>query len=129
MPFVRISLVKGATVDFKHHISQSIHQALIDTFGIPENDLFQIIEELDNDNIIYPPQYLGIPHTEKMIYIRVTAKLGRSTQMKQALYRAIADEIYRRIQHNSNNLVISLIENSKADWSFGKSEAQLVRNH
>ncbi|MES9900597.1 MAG: tautomerase family protein [Sedimenticola sp.] len=43
----------------------------------------------------------------------MTAKLGRSTQMKQALFRSIADEIQQRTKHNSDDLVIFLIENKR----------------
>ncbi|MES9900596.1 MAG: tautomerase family protein [Sedimenticola sp.] len=62
MPFVRISMVRGVTADFKHQISQPIHQSLVSIFWIPEDDIFQVIEELDQGNIIYPEKYMGIPY-------------------------------------------------------------------
>lgn len=128
MPFVRIYLRKGTPIAFRRQISQSVHQSLITRFKIPEDDLFQVIEEVDLENIIFPKQYMGIPHTEDIIYIQITAKAGRTKAMKQALYRSIADEFHRRTQRNPDDLIITLIENIEEDWSFGRGEAQLVNS-
>lgn len=126
MPFVRIYLKKGTTVEFRQQISQSVHSSLVKEFSIPEDDLFQVIEEVEPHNLFYPGQYLGIAHSEKIIYIQITAKAGRSQLMKQSLYRSIANEIYCRTQHSPEDIVTILTENSEADWSFGRGEAQLV---
>ncbi|MBS98328.1 MAG: tautomerase family protein [Oceanospirillaceae bacterium] len=105
MPLVRITLRKGTGPEFKQQISHSVHQSLVTTFNIPEEDRFQIIEEVDTENLIWPERYMGIPHSDQIIYVQITAKSGRSRAMKQALFRAIADEIHRRTQHNTNDLV------------------------
>ncbi len=126
MPFVRIYIKKGTTVEFKQQISQAVHRSLINEFAIPEDDLFQVIEEIEPRNIIYPDQYFGIQHSDNIIYIQITAKSGRSQLVKQSLYRSIGKEIYCRTQHSPEDIVIILTENSEADWSFGKGEAQLI---
>jgi len=72
MPFVRISLKEGKSASFKKNISESIHSALVDAFGIPVDDLFQVIGEYDKENIIYPESYMGIKHTGDIIYVVIT---------------------------------------------------------
>ena len=126
MPLVKISLKKGKALAFKNHLSQSVHQALVAEFKIPNDDLFQIIGEFDAENIIYPQNYLGINHTRDIIYISITAKQGRSIEMKKALYKTIASNISESTGHSNADVIITLIENTEEDWSFGNGEAQLI---
>jgi phenylpyruvate tautomerase PptA (4-oxalocrotonate tautomerase family) len=126
MPFVRISLKRGKSAEFRNNIAKSVHQALVSSFGIPENDMFQLIEELNEENIIYPQSYMGINHTSEIIYISITAKAGRTIDMKKLLYKTIAQNIFAATQHNKEDIIITLVENSEANWSFGNGEAQLI---
>jgi len=126
MPFVRISLKEGKSSLFKKNISNSVHSALVADFGIPTDDLFQIIGEYQEENIIYPDSYMGIKHTSDIIYIIITAKTGRTANMKKSLYKSIAENISRTTGHSTNDILISLVENSEENWSFGNGEAQLI---
>jgi len=126
MPFVRISLKEGKSPEFKQSISHAVHNALIEVFGIPSDDMFQVIEEVPAQNIIYPPSYMGIPHTDEIIYIIITAKSGRSVEMKQKLYQYIATSIHDSTGHPMSDVFIVMVENNEEDWSFGDGLAQLV---
>lgn len=126
MPLVRITLKKGKQAEFKQHISQSIHNALVSVFGIPEDDLFQIIEELESENIIYPSSYMGIEHTSDIIYITIIAKFGRNMELKKCLYKSIVENISESTDHNISDVFITIIENAPENWSFGNGAAQLV---
>ena len=74
----------------------------------------------------FPSSYLSIPHTREIIYIQIIAKSGRTTAMKQLLFKQIAEQIEQTTQHSSDDIVITLVENSESDWSFGRGLAQLV---
>lgn len=126
MPLVRITLKKGMQAEFKQHISKSIHTALVSVFGIPDDDLFQIIEELELENIVYPSSYMGIAHTSDIIYITIIAKLGRNMELKKQLYKGIAKNITESTDHNISDVFITIIENTAENWSFGNGDAQLV---
>ncbi|MFW2373254.1 MAG: tautomerase family protein [Gammaproteobacteria bacterium] len=126
MPFVRISLKKGKGVEFKKSVSHSIHQALVESFGIPEDDFFQVIDEHDEENIIFPSSYMGIKHTSDIIYVVIVLKAGRSVELKKFLYKSIVDNISKKTDHGENDIVIALTENNEEDWSFGNGEAQLI---
>lgn len=126
MPFVRISLKQGKSSSFKKSLSKSVHRALIDEFGIPADDLFQVIGEYDEENIIYPTSYMGIKHTSDIVYIAITAKQGRTVEMKRRLYQSIIQNISESTQHSVNDVIITLVENTEENWSFGNGEAQLI---
>ena len=126
MPFVRISLKEGKSPTFKKAVSHAVQEALTSIFQIPKNDMFQVIEETVAENIIYPDSYMDIPHTNEIIYIVITAKSGRTVEMKQRLYRNIAASIEQSTQHPMSDVFITMIENREENWSFGNGEAQLV---
>lgn len=126
MPFVQISTIKGKSRQSIDNISESIHQALVEEFGIPELDKFQVFNQVDDGNLIFPPEYLGIPHTKNIIYIHIIAKKGRTVEMKKKLYAKIAFLIHEKENISIDDVFIVLSENSEENWSFGRGKAQLV---
>lgn len=125
MPFVRISLPKKLSLETKNTISESIHQSLIAEFNIPEADYFHVIEELESHQIKYPESYLGISHSDEIIYVQITAGQGRTLEQKKKLYHQIATRISASTEILSNNIIIVLLENNgQENWSFGNGEIQ-----
>lgn len=125
MPFVRISLPKKLSLETKNTISESIHQALIEEFHIPAADYFHVIEELEQHQIKYPESYLGISHSDEIIYVQITAGQGRTLEQKKKLYHQIATRISASTEILSNNIIIVLLENNgQENWSFGHGEIQ-----
>lgn len=125
MPFVRISLQKELSLEVKNTISESIHQSLIEEFHIPQDDYFHVIEELENHQIKYPKSYLGISHSEEIIYVQIIAGQGRTLEQKKKLYHQIATRISSSTAILINNIIIVLLENNGLEnWSFGNGEIQ-----
>ena len=83
MPFVQITLLKGKSTKTISAIANSVHNALVEEFKIPELDRFQIIQEVEENYLIYTPNYLDIPHSKDIIYIQIAAKEGRTVEMKK----------------------------------------------
>ena len=125
MPFVRISLPKKLSQETKNKISESVHLSLISEFHIPKDDYFHVIEELEIQQIKYPENYLGISHSENIIYIQIIAGQGRTLEQKKNLYHQIATRISSETEITINNVIIVLLENNGLEnWSFGNGEIQ-----
>ncbi|WP_291285467.1 tautomerase family protein [Flavobacterium sp.] len=125
MPFVRISLPKKLSLATKNNISEAIHQSLIAEFHIPSADYFHVIEELEQHQIKYPESYLGVSHTEEIVYVQITAGQGRTVEQKRKLYHQIATRIAATTEVLINNVIIVLVENNGLEnWSFGNGEIQ-----
>lgn len=125
MPFVRISLHKELNEKVKNQISLCVHQALMQKFLIPENDYFHIIEELDANQIKYPKEYLGIKHTDRMVFLQIIAGSGRTENQKRELYAEIGKSISATTEISINDIIIILIESdSYYNWSFGMGKIQ-----
>lgn len=124
MPLVRISLAHGKPAEFRRQIADVVHASLVEVFGIPESDRFQVIEEVDPANLFFPPSYLDVPHTGDIIFVQIVAREGRSPDLKRRLFARIAEQAAARAGHNPDDIVVVLVENSSPDWSFGRGVAQ-----
>lgn len=125
MPFVRISLPKRLSQETKNNISISVHESLIQEFNIPQDDYFHVIEELETTQIKFPKNYLGIAHTENIIYVQITAGQGRTKEQKERLYAQIATRISNTTEIQKSDIIIILLENNgNENWSFGNGEIQ-----
>jgi hypothetical protein len=56
----------------------------------------------------------------------LTFKQGRNEQQKKALYAALAEQLKARCGLAPTYLVIYVVENKPADWSFGLGRAQFL---
>ncbi len=124
MPLVRIDLVQGKPAAYRQAIGAMIHEAMVSAINVPLEDRFQIVTEHAPENHIFSPSYLGIAHTDDIVFIQITLNAGRTTEMKKALYKAIADGLHERIGLRREDVFIVLTEVAKENWSFGNGEAQ-----
>jgi len=126
MPLVKIDLHLGKSSEFHRKLSDCVHDAMVATIGVPVADKFQIITQHPLGDLVFPPRYLDIAHEDDIIFIQIYLNAGRSVELKQALYRAIAVAIAAAVDFNPKDLIINLVEVRKEDWSFGNGIAQYV---
>jgi 4-oxalocrotonate tautomerase len=124
MPLVRIDLVRGKPAAHRKQIGEIIYNAMRETINVPENDKFQIITEHAADEINIAGSYLGNSYTQDILLIQITMNAGRSVEMKQALFKRIADDLHDKLGVRREDVVINLVEVVKENWSFGGGVAQ-----
>lgn len=126
MPLVRIAHRKSQPAGFGRKVGAVVHQAMVDTIAVPPRDVFQVITEHDDDGLIYDPSYLDIARTDGVIFVQITLSTGRSEAQKKALYQAVAGRLHDQLGVRTEDVFISLVEVTKADWSFGNGVAQYL---
>lgn len=125
MPLVRITIPKGKSPEFRKAISQGIQDALVETFNVPKDDLFQIITEgAPQAEIVHTPNYLGVAYTDDLVLIQLTVSDTRTIEQKKHLFRRIADHLSETAGLRREDIFINLVEVKKENWSFGRGEAQ-----
>jgi phenylpyruvate tautomerase PptA (4-oxalocrotonate tautomerase family) len=128
MPLVSISLLKGKSKEHVRAIADGVHQGLIDAYGIPPADRFQVIHQLESDEFIYDPDYLGIHRTDDVVFIHIVAGNWRDTATKKALYKAIADRLAESPGLRREDVQVILSPNARDEWSFGNGVASYVKD-
>lgn len=126
MPLVRIDAV-AADPQRLTAIGDAVHAALVDAFGIPADDRFQVLRGPAADRVVYDPGFLGVERDDGVVFVQVFLRRGRSDEKKRAFYRALAKHV-SAAGVEQRNLVVALTENGLADWSFGNGEAQYLDN-
>lgn len=124
MPLVRIDLAKGKSAEHRRKLGDIIYNAMHETIGVPPDDKFQIITEHAPDELNVPKSYLGIVYSPDLILIQMTISLGRTVEMKQALYKRIADDLHAQLKIRREDVFINVVEVVKENWSFGNGVAQ-----
>lgn len=127
MPLTMIALRKGKTSHYRRAVADSVHAALVDAIGIPDDDRFQLIDEYDPESLIYDRAFLGIDRSDDIVIIRITLRSGRSRETRAALHRCIAERLAAAPGIRPEDVFVSLIENDYADWSPGRGEAPLLK--
>src|SRR5215813_912520 len=124
MPLVRISLLEGKPASYIPKVGDAVHRAMVETISVPAQDRFQIITEHRKSHFIYDPTYLNIHRSDDLIIIQITLNQGRTVEMKKALYKRIAELLHQELKLRKEDVLISLVEVGKENWSFGNGEAQ-----
>jgi len=125
MPLVRISLPASKQPAQRNAVSRGVHRALIETFGVPEDDLFQIVtEHAAGTGLIRPASYLGIEYSDDLTIIQITVSDTRTVEQKKQLFARIASHLAAKPGLRPQDVFINLVDVKKENWSFGNGIAQ-----
>jgi 4-oxalocrotonate tautomerase len=124
MPFTHISLQKGKSPEYRRTLMEQVYLAMRETIDIPENDRFATVTELEPGNFNNSGDYAGIERSDDVVFIQITLNAGRSIEKKKALYAEIAKRLNEDPGVRREDVVISLFEVAKEDWSLGNGVAQ-----
>ncbi|WP_217169444.1 tautomerase family protein [Streptomyces sp. AC512_CC834] len=126
MPLVRID-AHGTVAGRLDALGRAVHDALVETLGIPSDDRFQVLTGHDGvRGALRYDDYLGVHRDEGIVFVAITLRSGRATGQKQALYRRIAELAEAYAGTAPRNVFVTLTENTSADWSLGHGLAQYV---
>jgi 4-oxalocrotonate tautomerase len=127
MPLVRISHISNKPAAYSQALSQGVHRALMDAFGVPQDDYFQIVtEHVASSGLIGPSSFLGIAHTAELVFVQITCAEGRSLEQKKMLYAQIASNLAKDASVRQEDVIINLVETKRENWSFGNGLAQFA---
>lgn len=63
---------------------------------------------------------------QDVVFVQITLVRGRTEERKKELYRQIVANLRADAGIRPEDVVITLVENERIDWSVGKGVAQLV---
>ena len=126
MPLVRIDVLHGFSYADRKTIGDCVQRAMVETLDVPERDRFHIVNEHGLNGFDFNRSYLDIDRSDRFVLVQVTLSAGRSTEAKQAFYARLAELLAETISLRTDDLAIVLVENERADWSFGRGEASYV---
>lgn len=123
MPLVKLYLRRGKSPEYKKSVADAVHEALVAQANVPPDDRFQIIHELPDDGLIANPSYGGVNRSQDLVIVEITLNTGRTVEIKKNLYADIAARLGRAADVRPDDVLVSLVEVTKENWSFGGGKA------
>jgi phenylpyruvate tautomerase PptA (4-oxalocrotonate tautomerase family) len=125
MPLVRIEIYEGRSPEEVQQLADTVHEAAVTAFAAPPDDRFQIIQQHPRNQMIMLDFGLGFNRTDKLVVMQIASQ-GRTVTQKQAFYAKVAELFEERGIAGPDDLIISMIDNTRADWSLGRGRAQFI---
>src|SRR6202165_4340889 len=124
MPYLRVDAYEGRSPGKVKDLLDAIHRAILSAFGVPLRDRYQVYQEHSEPHFVVQDTGLGIDRTKNVVFIGITSR-QRTDQQKTTLYTKLVEEL-KACGIEQNDIVVSIVTNSDADWSFGNGRAQFL---
>ncbi|WP_416065922.1 tautomerase family protein [Rhizobium sp. ZK1] len=125
MPVVRIHVFKGRTGDELQRLLDVAHDAVVEAFGVPRRDRYQILEEHEKSHLQVLDTGLGMDRSERFVLVEIISRV-RPRTAKLDLYETLARSFRIECGIDPSDVMVSIVENSDEDWSFGMGRAQFI---
>jgi phenylpyruvate tautomerase PptA (4-oxalocrotonate tautomerase family) len=125
VPLIVVDLIVGRSAEQIGALLDGVHDAVVEAFGVPVRDRYQIVHEHDASRMVVQDTGLDIERSPDVVVIQVTSR-SRSREQKVALYRLVCEQLESRCGISARDVMISVVENGDEDWSFGLGRAQFL---
>lgn len=125
MPLLRFDVIEGRSEEELNVLLDTAHDAMVEAFDVPERDRYQIVHTHKAQEMVIQDTGLGFKRSKDIVLISVTSKT-RTKEKKQRLYQLLAERLEANCGLAPTDLMVSIVENDAADWSFGLGEAQFL---
>jgi Tautomerase enzyme len=119
MPLVTLTVRKPKASAFKTTVLDAVHASLISS-GVPANDRFQRVIELDADDFRFDPGYpdLRSARNNDFVLIEILWSVGRSVKIRKKLLEELIGTL-SRAGFDAENVMVCFKETAWENWSFG----------
>lgn len=92
MPLLRFDVIEGRDEKSLQLLLDTAHQAMVEAFGVPERDRYQIVHQHPANELIIQDTGLGFQRTKDLVIISMTSK-ARTESQKEKLYTLLAERL------------------------------------
>lgn len=125
MPLLYIDLIEGRTPDDVRGLLDAIHDSVVEAFGVPARDRYQVVRTHPAHEVVALDTGLGITRSPQQAIVHVVSR-RRTRAMKEKFYELLATNLADRCGLDPADLIVSVTENGDEDWSFGHGRAQFL---
>ena len=125
MPLLYVDLIEGRAPAEIRALLDAIHDAVVEAFGVPPRDRYQVVRTHPAHEIVVWDTGLGIDRSSQLVVLHVVSR-RRSPEKKQRFCELVAANLATRCGLDPADLVISITDNGDDDWSFGYGRAQFL---
>lgn len=125
MPLLYFNVLEGRSDAELQTMLDAAHRAMLAAFKVPERDRYQLVTERKPSRMVVEDTGLGIPRSDKIVVVQVVSR-PRGKEAKQTFYRLLTEELEKSCGISPSDVMVSIVENTDEDWSFGLGRAQFL---
>ncbi|ORW33088.1 tautomerase [Mycobacterium paraense] len=125
MPLLYIDLIEGRTPAEVRALLDAVHEAVVEAFGVPPRDRYQVVRTHPAHEIVAWDTGLGITRSTRQVIVHMVSR-RRTRAMKEKFYELLALSLSEKCGIDPADLIVSITENGDEDWSFGNGRAQFL---
>jgi hypothetical protein len=76
MPFIRTNIPSDTPIEQQEKIVQGIHLALVDSIGMPNEELFNMVSYYEANQFACSRNFNGVLRSERVVVIEITMRRG-----------------------------------------------------
>lgn len=113
MPLVRVD-IHEALSDLRPRMSDAIHRGLVEGWGFPADDLFQIFTVHPVGDLVYSRTFPDADRSD-IVFVQITAFAGYSPEVKQRGASLVVGQL-AALGLRRDDILIAITENGEGDW-------------
>ncbi|WP_115719487.1 tautomerase family protein [Gallaecimonas mangrovi] len=125
MPLLKFDLIEGRSEQEVKKLLDTAHQAMLDAFKVPARDRYQTVTQHRPGELIMQDTGLGYERSNNVVLLTMVSR-PRTQQQKTTFYRLLAERLHAECSISPDDLMVSVVENTDADWSFGRGKAEFL---
>lgn len=125
MPLFRFDVTDTRTDDQIATLLDAAYAAQTEALDTVEGDRYQVVHAHPRAHLRIEDTGLGIARSDAFVLIQVTTS-PRSQEEKTKLYELLVRNLERDAGIAPTDVMVSIVENTKGDWSFGHGRAQYL---
>ena len=125
MPLIKIDMLKGRTKDEIKSILDISYRVMLEAFEAPEGDRYQIVNQHEDYEMQILDTGLGVERSDQVLVFTLVTRPRTETQ-KTNFYHNLVSALNTQLGIRTEDIMISLVENTDSDWSFFNGKAQLL---
>lgn len=115
MPMIHIWMHEGKPKQYKKHVSEGIHAAMVDVLGAPADTWDHMFNDMAPGDMVYAPNFFDIPRSTDVIFIHFFLN-ERPKEIKARFFETCADEVTKRCGLRREDLMMTISETASENW-------------
>lgn len=125
MPLLKFDVFEGRSDEQLRALLDAAHEAMVQAFQVPNNDRYQVVTQHRPGELVLEDTGLGYPRSSNVVLLTVVSR-PRAQEQKTEFYRLLVEKLQAACGLSPDDLIVSLVQNTDADWSFGRGQAQFL---
>lgn len=125
MPMLKFDIIQGRTDEQVRALLDAAHHAMVQAFDVPVTDRYQIVTQHRPGELVVEDTGLGYIRSKDVVLLTAVSR-KRTEPQKVEFYRLLVQSLQTKCGISPDDVIVSIVENGDADWSFGRGRAQFI---